>query len=90
MTYAQAVETFRKIAAGVTKSEVIGLLGEPQQKGERRWYYDFTILPGGPDPSVPPAVGAQVFYGGAVFFDKAGIVEDSRFAWLDVTGPAPQ
>lgn len=91
MNYNQAVENFRKIVKGMKKSQVIELLGDPQQKSETRWYYNFTTLQGFPlpSPSAPPPVGAQVFYGGEVLFDQQGAVEDSRLAWVDVTGPEP-
>lgn len=90
MNYTQAVENFKKIEKGMNKSQVIALLGDPQQKNETPWYYNFTTLQGFPilDPLAPP-VGAQVFYGGKVVFDQQGVVEVSRFAWIDVTGPTP-
>lgn len=84
MNYGEAIDRINTIEEGMSESQVIQIMGEPQEKSENSWHYDFQQLKG----FLPPAVGRQTFFGGTVFFEKGKVSHEEK-EWLDVTGEAP-
>lgn len=80
MNYSEAVARMRMIKDGMTKPQLINLMGEPFEKARDSWFYDFSKLQGFPRRPVSP--GLRIFFGVRVFLVNDA-VSRVKMSWVD-------
>lgn len=86
MNYKTISSNVREIKEGMTESDVLRLVGEPDEKKGNKWNYDFMKYG---IPKISP--GLQIFLGVTITFKKKlfvnkMIVKEIQIAWIDSTG----
>jgi hypothetical protein len=64
------------------KSEVLDLLGEPRERLENEWVYNFMACVQPPQAGEQKIIGLDLIFGG-------GTIKQVKYATVDATGPGP-